>query len=108
MPDEGLRHGSAWVSGFGWTIVRVSRHEVLWISLWTGRLAVQFGDEFAWAQVSARGYVLDAFAPLTEDMCRLLAAMESLAATAGLALRPLAALQDPALAARVMVLNEGG
>lgn len=35
----------------------------------------------------------------------LLAAMESLAAAAGLALRPLAALQDPALAARLMGLN---
>jgi hypothetical protein len=35
----------------------------------------------------------------------LLAAMESLAAAAGLALRPLAALQDPALAARLIGLN---
>jgi hypothetical protein len=38
----------------------------------------------------------------------LLVAMESLATAAGLALRPLAALQDPALAARVMGLNERG
>lgn len=38
----------------------------------------------------------------------LLAAMESLAAAAGLALRPLAALQDPALAARLICLNERG
>jgi hypothetical protein len=38
----------------------------------------------------------------------LLTAMESLAAAAGLALRPLAALQDPALAARLMSLIERG